>query len=153
MLNYLEGKIYKVIKDGIVQPYIGSTVQTLEVRFYTHQHKYNNGIKSTISLIEDYPCNSKLELLKRERYWIEWYKERGGVLNKHMPSRSNKESKLNWMRSNKEHLKKYKEINKDKIRDYYNIYREDKNIKFKNYYKHYNDRQRYIKTVMIFPII
>ena len=101
MGDYQKGKIYQIkntIDDDI---YVGSTVQSLNRRMVTHkydakqlQHKplyqnmneYGFG-KFFVELIEEYPCNSKLELLAREGYWI---RERG-KLNKQVAGRSFKE--------------------------------------------------------------
>ena len=67
--------------------YIGSTIQTLKRRLNGHKTDYNRYLKNKfrcisvfdiiklgnyeIVLIEDYKCNSKKELEKREGYYIE----------------------------------------------------------------------------------
>ena len=98
-------------------------------------------------MIEDFQCNSKNELEKRERYWIETLKPE---LNKYIPTRTKKESfkiyyeehkeELNkkhkkWCEENKEELnkyyKKYYEKNKDKIKKYYEEHKEELSIKRK----------------------
>ena len=74
--DYLNGKIYKIInpdKPGLV--YYGSTINTLEKRMIGHRTPSNtccskvlfdgNGIPEII-LVEKYPCNSKIELNRRE---------------------------------------------------------------------------------------
>ena len=87
MVNYQNGKIYKIVTKQSKQIYIGSTTQTLDsrldqhkghyVRFLNKQShyvtsyeilKYNDAM---IILIENYSCNNKEELFTRERYWRE----------------------------------------------------------------------------------
>ncbi len=81
MEDYSQGKIYQIIDDK-GKRYIGSTIQTIHRRFQKHISSSNNdkrkcssiGLnlqKSEIYLIESYQCDSRKELLKRERYWIE----------------------------------------------------------------------------------
>ena len=103
MVGYSKGKIYQIknhIDDDI---YVGSTTNTLEGRMKGHrqgshakckQHfqlymKMNEyGFdKFFIELIEECPCNSKIELGAREGHWI---KERG-TLNKVMQGRTKQE--------------------------------------------------------------
>ena len=85
MTDYTQGKIYKIVgEDGV---YVGSTVQSLETRIYNHIHNKKTSRVLLIDkpfsfeLIEDFPCNSKPELLARERYWIEELKS----INKRSP--------------------------------------------------------------------
>ena len=80
MNKYENGKIYKITSKQTDDVYIGSTCKTLNDRFSTHKTnsksrcyslkiiKYDDVI---IELIEEYPCETKQELLWRERYWIE----------------------------------------------------------------------------------
>ena len=110
MGDYQKGKIYQIkntIDDDI---YVGSTISPLNRRMVKHkydakrlQHKplYQKmneyGFdKFFIDVIEEYPCNSKLELLAREGYWI---RERG-TLNKQIAGRRFKE----WVDDNREYL-------------------------------------------------
>lgn len=88
MVNYNNGKIYKIISNQTDKIYIGSTTKFyLSSRFATHTCHYNswkNDKKIFLSafhilkykdakiiLIENYPCNNKNELNAREQYWIE----------------------------------------------------------------------------------
>lgn len=138
--KYQKAKIYKLVGGG--KTYIGSTIQSLSKR--KSQHKTNKKslcVSFEISkgdfdifLIEDYPCNSKKELLSRERYWV----ENNECINKNIPIRSLEEHKKyqkkyylehkfniqeyskNYREKNKEHLqkekKKYYEENKERIK-------------------------------------
>ena len=85
--KYQNGKIYKLVRDGSL-PYYGSTTQSLEKRYSQHIANFKNYRKGTIKyatssdkviqdfdycipiiLVENYPCNSKKELLRREGYY------------------------------------------------------------------------------------
>ena len=101
MADYSQGKIYRL--DSENGTYIGSTTTSLENRLYDHRaslRSYNKGkvrfITShvvvdapdlEISLIENYPCKTRQELLVREKYWINFYAERMEIVNKCLPIR------------------------------------------------------------------
>lgn len=137
MVNYKEGKIYKIVND--VMPnmvYYGSTCNTFAKRLSKHKSKYNKCSskvlfefgKVHIILVEKYPCNDKMELNARERFYI----ENNECLNKIIPGRTkteyredNKEQIALYQKEhyqdNKEQIslqnKEYKESNKDKLRE------------------------------------
>ena len=81
--KYNNGKIYKLVcEDGCY--YIGSTIQKLNLRFNSHKksskkevcnvYDHINDIgwdKVQIELVENYSCNNKQELNKREQYYID----------------------------------------------------------------------------------
>ena len=159
-INYQNALIYKIVcKDlDVKECYIGSTT---DFRKRKYAHKTNcNSVKSRqyylnvyqfirdnggwdnwdMILIEKYSCDCKLELLKRERYWIEYL---SASLNKNIPSHSQKESQKKWNDKNKDKIieyqkiynednnerilqrkKKYREANKDKLKEYSKEYRE-----------------------------
>lgn len=85
MTNYSKGKIYKIVSDNIDDVYIGSTVQKLNRRLKDHKSDYKNRkithpcsshiiIEASdykIELIENFPCDTKWELLQREQYYKE----------------------------------------------------------------------------------
>ena len=75
MPNYQNGKIYGI--RSVSNPdllYVGSTTDQLSKRLYQHKNKSNKSTSKQIidlgdayiELIENYACNSKEELLKRE---------------------------------------------------------------------------------------
>jgi hypothetical protein len=87
MNKYSEGKIYKIVCNKTGLFYIGSTYRSLEQRLKEHicnfnsyiNNKSNKRISSAfvlikndyqIVLIENYPCNTKKELIDREFYYI-----------------------------------------------------------------------------------
>ena len=126
MRDYQKGKIYKIASYKTSLVYIGSTVQKLPSRMSGHRKKhrsYQTGNKdytssfeilaygdAKIVLVESFPCSSKYELEKRERYWI----EQTECVNKNVPTRTRKEH----YETNKEHLlarkKQYYQDNKEK---------------------------------------
>lgn len=85
MNKYERGKIYKLVNTIDDEIYVGSTIRKLNRRFSGHKcaSKKNHNYKVyqhcdqvgwgniKIELIENYPCESKKELLKRERYWAD----------------------------------------------------------------------------------
>ena len=96
MRDYNQSKIYKIINEelkGLV--YYGSTTAPLKQRYTEHKSKSNNCSSKImfsvgtpeIILLEEYPCSSKEELIKRERYWIEGNE----CVNHHIPGRTLKE--------------------------------------------------------------
>jgi len=83
MNPYINGKIYQLTApDG--QCYVGSTIQPLKIRLRHHlffskqcHHRHTSSVQLfqqgdvNISLIEEFPCEKREDLLWRERYWIE----------------------------------------------------------------------------------
>ena len=86
MVNYANGKIYKITGGGLT--YVGSTTQPLYKRLNEHRNQkasFDRGDKSKscssaellvfddccITLIEDFPCERKEQLLARERYYYD----------------------------------------------------------------------------------
>ena len=120
MPDYQKGKIYQLTNAVNDEIYVGSTIEDLHTRLYKHKH--DAGRMQTpiyklmgeigkdnfyIELIENYPCNSRTELLAREGHFI---RERG-TINKQIAGRGKKE----YYNDNKERIadwgKKYREVN------------------------------------------
>jgi len=121
MAKYQKGKIYAIRSYQTDKIYIGSTCDTLSRRLSGHRMQFKNfkNGKSRfvtsfellkyadyyIELLELYPCDSKIELHKREGELI----RSNECVNKVIPGRTQKE---------------YQELNKDKIsknqKEYYN---------------------------------
>lgn len=152
MPNYNNGKIYKLISSQTNEIYIGSTVQQLCNRKSAHMTNYRKWLKNEykyvssyelckyddckIILVENYSCNSKEELLKREQYYID---NTNNTVNKQRAYSSDEYKKQydknkyvknkdkikirskNRYENNKEDILKkskiYREKNKDKIRE------------------------------------
>lgn len=137
MSRYQNGKIYTIRNQVDDEVYVGSTCMPLHKRFY--EHKNMKKFKKTgmklykhvdfldgwdnfyIELHEDYPCENKNELLRREG---QVQRELKASLNKNIAGRTQKE----YYEENKETIagkrKKYNEANKDKIKEKSKIYYE-----------------------------
>ena len=123
-MDYKNGKIYQILNNINDEVYVGSTLQPLSKRFYshkTHSDHLNNKLHELmrtigknncyIELIENYPCNSKEELRAREGHYI---RERG-TLNMKIAGRTDKAYyKDNQEIINAKH-KKYYEDNQECI--------------------------------------
>jgi len=174
MVNYKDAQIYCINFNGYY--YIGSTAQKklstriaqhrANYRLYNNQEKkcsYCNSYKifeldinPNYTTIEFYECDNKHELGKRERHYIELYKEKYGnkCVNKQIPTRTMKECQSIWYINNKEtkdeYNRKYTEKNRDKINErrringvdkkYRETNKEDKLKKRREYYNKNKDR-------------
>lgn len=149
MPDYTKGKIYTIrSRTDPSLIYVGSTIETLSLRLARHRassktercknvilYQNVNGDWDDyyIELYENYPCNSKEELNKREGEIIRQI----GTLNKKIEGRKNKE----YYEDNKdkilEHNKEYKDNNKDKIKEQRKKYNEENKEKIKEKDKEY----------------
>eukprot|EP00732_Lithocolla_globosa_P003338 Lithocolla_globosa_v1_NODE_2634_length_1926_cov_7.330305.p1 type:complete len:105 gc:universal NODE_2634_length_1926_cov_7.330305:1422-1736(+) len=86
MVNYQNGKIYKIVSNQSNMVYFGSTTVALTKRLSIHNAHYKGFSKKSadissfdiielghaqIFLVESFPCNSKEELIARKRFHIE----------------------------------------------------------------------------------
>ena len=117
-IKYTDGKIYKIISSQTDQLYIGSTIQPLSKRLYEHRRHFQNHKEGSyhyvssfdmiayddhaIILIENYSCKTKEQLLAREQFWIDEFRQ-------------------NLSKKQKNALTDYKAYSKQ----YYNDHRED----------------------------
>jgi hypothetical protein len=162
MVNYQNGKIYKLVSFQTDKIYIGSTCEKLSVRKAKHVRNYKDFLESKyhyttsfelvklgdvdIVLIEECPCENKEQLHKRERYYIESV---NNCVNKHIPTRTDKEyyednkdeilkKTKEWIKKNwekvKEQRKDYRNQNADKIKGYYEKNKEQERMKKKTIY-------------------
>ena len=142
MPDYSTGKIYKVINPQNEIIYIGSTTQTLSQRFCRHEHK---AIGNKIILLENCPCNSREELVKREQELIE---QSDNLLNKFRAYMSEEQHK----EYRKKYYKQYNETNRNKISEKAKIYYEkNKNKITEKSKEHYennkeNKKEQYEKN-------
>ncbi len=139
MVNYQNGKIYKIIAGDLI--YVGSTVKQLSNRMSAHRTNYKRhkegksrnvtsfilfdkfGVENCkIILLELFPCNSKEELLAKEQEYI----DKLDCVNKYkayVPAEEKKKYTTEWQRryrdNNKEQIrenkKQYRVANKEKI--------------------------------------
>ena len=121
------GKIYEIICNITNEVYIGSTCDTLEERLHTHHLKNNRAVSKQIlergdyymALIEEYPCETKQELLWRERHYYDIRE----CINLIPPIVSTEEAIAK--------VKAYREANKEKQSAYMKQYRADNAEKLK----------------------
>jgi hypothetical protein len=112
MVNYQNGKIYKIVCDDSENIYIGSTTkEKLSQRMAKHKSHHNDYLDGKgrfissfimlekqnprIILIENYPCNNKDELRMREQYWIDQF--RNICINKINANGINIDKKKGWL--------------------------------------------------------
>jgi hypothetical protein len=119
--KYKTSKIYKLCSHQTKKIYVGSTTQKLCNRFANHISSFKAGRKitsrhlikyddCTIDLIENFPCENKDQLHRRERYYIETL----NCVNKYIPTRTS----LEYRFDNKDKIKEYKKQNKEQIKEY-----------------------------------
>ena len=134
MPNYQNGKIYKIVNDINDNVYYGSTTQKyLSMRMSSHR-KRPVSIKNLdcpissckIFLVEDYPCDTKDQLLKKER----WYIENNDCINKQIPTRTIKEYQQTEKNKQyrKEYYKEYYQTNKNELNEKNKIYKLNRKI-------------------------
>lgn len=166
MPDYQKAKIYKLWSPSQNLVYYGSTTQTLSQRLADHikKKRLNIGGQYTsylvldcedykMELVEEYPCNNKEQLAKKEGEYVknnkcvnirvegrtmkEWYEDNKTRLNQYDRERNKKrdkqkekERKENYRKNNpekvKECQKKWDEKNKEKRQQYEKNYRETK---------------------------
>ena len=147
MPDYQKAKIYKLWspqgEDDEV--YYGSTCNDLRFRKSQHKSK-NHNCKSKIlfenyddvriELVEDYPCNNKQELNKKEGEFIKNNK----CLNKVIPDRTKQE----WYEDNKEKItkqtKEWIEKNKEKLTEYRKEYYQNNKEHISKWIKNNRDK-------------
>jgi hypothetical protein len=115
---YANGQIYAIRSHQTDLIYIGSTTQPLHKRFYEHNRskktvsskeimKYEDAY---IELIEDFPCNSKKELNRREGHHI---RNTENCVNKCVAGRTKKEWIVDNLKKEASYHKKFYDLNKD----------------------------------------
>ena len=134
-VDYKNSKIYRLVCSQTGNQYIGSTTQPLYKRLHQHKIKSNKCtskclINPDIFLVENVSCNSKEELQKIERSYIESM----DCVNKKIPNRT----VLEWYQDNKERIleqkKEYHQINKEQKKEYYQDNKERLSEYKKEYY-------------------
>ncbi len=140
MPDYSNGQIYTIRnRNDDSKIYVGSTIQPLYKRFYSHKinsktekcmnmllykEVNNDWTNWYIELYETYPCNCKNELCKREGEIIRLI----GSLNKAIPGRDKQEYKKEYYEENTDKIKEYK-------KEYYIENADNIKVKTNNYYK------------------
>lgn len=126
MPDYAAGKIYRLWSANCEEVYIGSTTQTLHGRYRGHKcdakKNKNNSSKiviasggAVIELVENFPCESKKELERREGEII----RSTDCCNKCIAGRTDKE----WCADNTGYYQQYRLDNAVEIAEYQQQYR------------------------------
>ena len=140
MIDYGNGKIYKIWHEDTDMVYYGSTAMELSVRMSIHRamykrfnpelppSKYNPQCSSHVlfdmfgpfeckmDLIEDYPCKSDEELRMREQFYL----DNNECINKNKAYVSPEQRKEQWRLRAAEYYKHNKvQKNKDCMKRYY----------------------------------
>jgi hypothetical protein len=150
--KYKNGKIYKLCNADNSKVYIGSTIQTLTERKQSHKDDYKRWKKGThgyvtsfdvykddifegvtIELLEDFPCETRKELNKREGYWISTI----SCVNKLIAGRTDKEYRTDNKEKEKQRHKKYELENKEVIKEKRKKYKLENKEKIKEQNKKY----------------
>jgi len=149
MPNYQKSKIYKLWSPSKNLVYYGSTTETISRRLSKHLTDYNRYDATTkkkyvnsfkilecsdykIELVEEYPCNNKQQLARKEGEYI----KANECVNKCVAGRTTQEYYQDNIDKIKEYDKKYKEDNADKIKQY----REDNRQQQKDYRENNKDK-------------
>jgi len=161
MVNYSNGKIYKIISDQTDLIYIGSTTQQLSKR--KQRHKSNKDCSSKeilqyedarIILIEMFSCNCKEELSAREQYFMDKFKADGfNLVNKNRVIGRDFNSKSNY---DKQYYHNNKEtLNNNRIeyhREYRNKNKERVNLN-QNETRFFNTKTRVLEVYNFIQMI
>jgi len=108
----IQAKIYRIVCNDTNLTYYGSTTQKLSQRLSCHVNQYKNGRGITSSkiiengnysiiLVKNIECQSREELKREER----WFIENNECVNKNIPGRLKQESYKAWRCRNIENEK------------------------------------------------
>lgn len=151
--RYTKGKIYRLINTIDEAEYVGSTCNELSKRFFMHkrksaerpnikvyQHLNRVGWENTkIVLIEEFSCNSKMELERRETHWV---RELKPSLNCKIPRRTQKERYDEIKETLAEKKKKYREANRDRLAEKKKEYYENNKEAIAEYKRQYQQANK-----------
>jgi len=154
-MDYKNGKIY-IIRNYINDlVYVGSTTQSLSKRFSVHKASMKNKRKCNyeiykafeeleienfyIELVEEYQCDNKEQLCKKEGEYIRKFDSYKNGYNMRIEGRSKNEYGKVYREEHKDQMKKYRDDNKDKKKEYDKEYSEENKEKIKEYKKEYRE--------------
>ena len=167
MPDYQRGKIYQIGDENYQECYIGSTVQELSMRMCGHRKDYrrfkeddgryltvyntfqkHGEAKCRIELMEEYPCNSRQELERREGELI----RNTECSNKNIAGRTAKERYEDDRDKYLEKFRQYHKKNIERRSEYNKEYRENNKDKVKEQKrKDYENRRDVILTKLKQP--
>ncbi len=140
MPNFQNGKIYSIRSHQTDKIYIGSTTQSLAVRFGGHKRQACSSREillfddAYIELIENYPCADKMELNRREGEIIRTTE----CVNKQIAGRTQAE----WREDNKQYFKQYRQEHKEEAKQYNKQYQQEHKEEVKQYKKQYQQAHK-----------
>ena len=159
-MDYKNGKIYTIRSHQTDKIYIGSTTQPLSKRLSSHKGQYKSYLNDKkkyitsleiieygdayIELLEDFPCETKDQLHKREGECI---RNEPNCVNKCVAGRTQKEYYADNADKIKEYIKQYYEQNTDKVKEQqkqYYINNADKKKEYRQ--QNAEKRKEYMKT-------
>ena len=150
MVDYTKSKIYKITCNITGLTYYGSTVNPISKRISNHRCEFKSGRgrcssrqvlvggNYDYSLVEDFSCENKEQLHKRERFYI----ENNDCVNKQIPLRTKKEHYDQNKDKFSEKSKEYRDQNKDKISVQQKEYYEQNKDKILAHSKEYCERNK-----------
>jgi len=160
MPDYQRGKIYKLYSPSKNLIYYGSTIETLAQRLAKHKYEYKKYNEDNsrkyytsflvldcedykIELVEEYGCNNKQQLDKKEGEYI----KNNECVNNRIAGRTKKEYNIDNADKIKEHKKQYNIENASKIKEQTKQYRINNADKLKEYEQSRKEhkRQYYLK--------
>lgn len=142
MVNYQNGKIYKIVSKNTDKIYIGSTARPrLSERMTEHrsdyayclQHPEARRCKSfdmlalgdcKIILLESYPCDSKDQLRAREQYYLDIHQKSAINAVKSFVCKTS-DITVKHKDNEKEYKRQIYENNKEELKKHYSKYYED----------------------------
>lgn len=137
-MDYKNGKIYTIRSPHTEKVYIGGTTQPLFKRFYFHKKNLDTTAREIIALgdayielLEEFPCENKNQLCKREGELIRATKN---CINKRVEGLSKIEID--------ERKKIYRDGHIDEKREYDKKYNDEHRTEKREYDKNYNDEHR-----------
>ena len=155
MVNYQQGKIYKIVCNITGEVYVGSTcMPTLAKRLADHRSdlkrfndgKMNNIVSSFkiiergnyyIDLLESYPCSSRDELLKKEREYFDKIE----CVNKYRPYITREEHREQALKNNRE----YQQDNCGRLKETHKqYYIDNRDVLIKNSRVNYREKREQI---------
>jgi len=163
-MNYKNGKIYKVqFDDGHF--YYGSSAGELRARL--HKHRKGSGRTTACSrymkivgkdacrivLVEDYPCENRDQLRRKEDEYIQLHRENPLCLNINRAFTTPEEKKAYytaWREEHREELiiakREYYEAHREETivakREYNKAHKEERDTKQKAYYETHKEERR-----------
>ena len=137
--KYASGEIYKVIDNAYAVCYYGSTIEALSRRMAGHRKHYKlfgSGSHSRISLfdifdahgadnckielVEDFPCESKGQLHKREGFYI----QNNECVNKRVAGRTSVEWYADTREQRYQVAESWRSANQEKVKEMHKTYRD-----------------------------